>query len=66
MSKNSPLFINIGPGLSMMIGLPTITTWDSANRPKNPQKGTFGFNFQTNTLEYWDGNNWFTADMNEN
>lgn len=63
MARNSPIFINIGPGLYMLIGLPTITVWKTANRPKKAKKGTFGFNFQTNSLEYWDGNFWFAAVM---
>jgi len=66
MPKNSPFFINIGPGLSMMIGLPKIASWNTAGRPKNARVGTFGFNMQTQSLEYWDGTNWFTALMSSN
>ncbi len=66
MPKNSPLLIDVGPGLSIMIGLPTIDSWDTSARPKKAKKGTFGFNSQTNNLEYWDGTNWFAAPMNEN
>lgn len=63
MAKNSPLFVNIGQGLSMMIGLPILTTWETAGRPKNPKKGTFGFNTQTYSLEYWDGSDWYKCQM---
>lgn len=63
MAKNSPIFVNIGQGMSMMIGLPTLTTWETASRPKNPKKGTFGFNTQTYCLEYWDGNVWYQSQM---
>lgn len=63
MKKSSPLFVNIGQGLSMMIGLPVLTTWETANRPKNPKKGTFGFNTQTYSLEYWDGDSWYQCQM---
>lgn len=64
MAKNpSPIFVNIGQGLSMMVGLPTLTTWETATRPKHPKKGTFGFNTQTYTLEYWDGNAWYGCQM---
>jgi hypothetical protein len=63
MPKNSPFFIDLGQGLSMMIGLPTIAFWDNAGRPKKARKGTLGFNFQTKSLEYWDGNSWFSAPM---
>lgn len=47
----------------MMLGLPTLSLWDTKNRPKNAKPGTLGFNFQTNSLEYWSGDNWFTAAM---
>jgi len=65
MPKNSPLFVEIGHGLSIMIGLPTIVSWETTNRPKKPKRGTFGFNLQTNSLEYWDGDNWLEAPMSE-
>ena len=63
MIKNSPLFINIGQGMSLMLGLPAIATWDTDTRPKNAKKGTIGFNTQTNSLEYWDGSFWYSAAM---
>lgn len=63
MKKNSPLFVNIGQGLSMMIGLPVLTTWETATRPKKPKKGAFGFNTQTYSLEYWDGDAWYQCQM---
>lgn len=65
MAKVSPFFINIGPGLSMRIGLPVIISWDNSTRPKNPQRGTFGFNTETNHLEYWDGISWYAVSMSE-
>ena len=63
MSKKSPLFLNIGQHLSMMIGLPTIAYWDTAGRPKKARKGTIGFNLQTGNLEFYDGTDWFMAPM---
>lgn len=63
MQKNSPIFIDIGQGLSVMVGLPTIPSWDTADRPKKPKVGTFGFNSETNNLEYWDGKSWFEVAM---
>lgn len=63
MAKNSPFLIDIGQGLSVMVGLPTIASWSTSSRPKDPKRGTFGFNFQTNNLEYWDGSAWFVAEM---
>ena len=63
MPKNSPLMIDIGQGVSLMIGLPTITTWSISNRPKRAKRGTFGFNMDTNSLEYWDGSQWFGAQL---
>ena len=63
MPRTKPLFVNIGQGLSLMIGLPTISSWNTKNRPKKPKTGTFGFNMQTSSLEYWDGKSWFAASM---
>lgn len=63
MAKNSPLLIDLGQGLSLMIGLPTISSWNNTNRPKNAKAGTFGFNTQTKSLEYWDGTEWYSAEM---
>lgn len=63
MAKNAPRFIDLGQGLSVRIGLPTIASWNTARRPKKAKKGTFGFNSQTGTLEYWDGSVWFEAQM---
>ena len=63
MANNSPLFINIGPGLSTRIGLPLIVSWDSENRPQKAPRGTFGFNTETQSLEYWDGESWYEIAM---
>lgn len=63
MANNSPYFVNLGQGLSMMIGLPTIAAWNSETRPKKPRRGTLGFNVQTNILEFWDGEDWYSAPM---
>ena len=63
MARNSPLFVNIGQGLSMMVGLPLLNTWETKSRPKKPKKGTFGFNTQTYSLEYWDGSAWYQSQM---
>ncbi|QQG47682.1 MAG: hypothetical protein HY044_01170 [Candidatus Woesebacteria bacterium] len=40
-----------------------IPSWNIAGRPKNVKKGTFGFNFQTNHLEYWNGSAWLKLPM---
>jgi hypothetical protein len=66
MAKNSALLLDIGQGLSIMVGLPRIASWDTNTRPKNPKTGTFGFNSYTKSLEYWDGNSWFSAAMKQN
>lgn len=64
MGNNSqPIFVDIGQGMSIMIGLPAITSWQTSDRPKKPRRGTFGFNSQTKSLEYWDGSSWFAAAM---
>jgi len=60
---NSQILVDIGQGLSMMLGLPTIGSWKTTDRPKKAKKGTLGFNSQTNNLEYWDGTVWFKASM---
>ena len=65
MAKNSQLLIDIGQGLSLMVGIPTISYWNTSTRPKKPRTGTFGFNLQTNNLEFWDGTDWFAAQMSE-
>lgn len=65
MAKGHPLLIDIGEGLSLMLGLPTITSWESESRPSEPKRGTFGFNSKTGNLEYWDGSSWYEAPMNQ-
>lgn len=65
MKRTKPLLIEIGQGLSLMIGLPTITTWDTGSRPHNPKAGTFGLNTQTKSLEFWDGESWFVASLSK-
>jgi hypothetical protein len=64
MAKNSQLLVDIGQGLSLAIGLPTLASWDKNSRPKNAKRGTFGFNLETNCLEYFDGEVWFRAPLN--
>lgn len=61
--KNSPIFMDIGNGLSTIVGSQKIPSWNSAGRPANPSSGTFGYNFQTNNLEYWNGSNWLATQM---
>jgi hypothetical protein len=65
MAKNSPLFIELGQGLSLMTGLPTVNSWDNENRPKKPKKGTLGFNTETYELEYWDGSDWYGVPLSK-
>ena len=65
MPKNAPLLVEIGQGLSLMVGLPRIASWETPGRPKKTKRGTFGFNFQTNSLEYYDGSSWFEASMGQ-
>lgn len=63
MIKNQPILIDIGQGLSLAVGLSAISNWTTAERPKKPKRGTFGFNSDTNSLEYNDGSSWFQAQM---
>ena len=63
MPKNSPVFMDIGQGLSVSLGMPIISDWNTSGRPKKPPKGTFGFNLDTNSLEFWNGSSWLTAKL---
>ena len=65
MTKNSQLLVDIGKGLSLAIGLPTIGSWKTSTRPVNAKRGTFGFNTETSSLEYWNGSDWFRVQMNK-
>lgn len=63
MAKNPPLLVDIGQGLSILMGLPTIASWNTEERPKTARAGTFGFNVKTKCLEFWDGKNWYASRM---
>ena len=65
MPTSHQILVDIGQGLSLMIGLPTISTWKSVERPVKAKPGTIGFNLETNNLEYWNGNDWLAASMDE-
>lgn len=65
MSNHKQLLVDIGHGLSLMVGLPAIESWKSSERPKTSKRGRFGFNSETKSLEYWDGTAWFSAPMTE-
>ena len=56
-------FLDLGQGISVMLGLPSIPIWDEKTRPKKAKPGTFGFNSKTSSLEYWDGESWFAAEL---
>jgi hypothetical protein len=62
-TTNASLMMDIGQGLSLMLGLPRIASWETRGRPKKPKRGTFGFNSQTNSLEYYNGSYWLAASM---
>ena len=55
--------MDIGQDLSLMLGLPTVSSWTTNERPKNAKRGTFGYNSDTYSLEYYNGDYWFTAPM---
>lgn len=48
-----------------MMGLPRISSWDTRGRPKKAKEGTFGFNSQTASLEYFNGSHWMEARLSE-
>jgi hypothetical protein len=64
-TKKSSLLMDIGQGFSLMLGLPSITSWKTSGRPKKPKRGTFGFNSQTNNLEYYNGSHWLGARLSK-
>lgn len=55
--------MDIGQGLSLMIGLPRISSWNTQERPKKAKRGTIGFNTQTKSLECFDGADWYQAQL---
>jgi hypothetical protein len=55
--------MDIGQGLSVMLGQLKIDSWDIEGRPKNAKRGMFGFNSETNSLEYYNGSYWLAAEM---
>ncbi len=63
MAKNNQILLDIGKGLTLAVGLPTIGIWEGSNRPKNAKRGTLGFNTETNSVEFFDGTIWFRAQM---
>lgn len=63
MTYLQPTFVEIGKDLYRMVGLPMIATWNTKDRPKKAKTGTLGFNFQTKSLEYRNGSDWFEARM---
>ncbi len=62
-SHNPSILIDVGQGISLLTGLLRLNYWVTPNRPKNPRRGTFGFNSQTNSLEYFNGKYWLEASM---
>lgn len=65
MATKFPVLINLGQGLSMLAGFPTIAAWKTSKRPKRAKRGTFGINTETNTLEYFDGSDWYGANLDK-
>lgn len=57
-SKNSNLYYNIGNDLSIMLGSPTLATWNTAGRPAVGKLGLFGFNTETGKLEVYKDGAW--------
>ena len=63
MPISKQLLIDIGDNMYLPIGLPSISTWNNKKRPKKPSAGTFGYNTQTNNLEFFNGKNWYGGSM---
>lgn len=64
-TQGHPILLDIGQGLSLMLGLPTIPIWNEERKPVTPKRGTLGFNTSSQKLEYWDGSSWYEASMSE-
>ena len=64
-AKNTSLLMDIGQGLSVMLGFPLISSWNTRSRPKTAKRGTFGFNSKTNNLEYYNGYHWLKAPLSK-
>jgi len=56
--KNQPFYLEIGDGLSMILGAPRMVIWGTNGRPQNPRLGEFGFNDELNQIEIWNGQEW--------
>jgi len=65
MPSNQKLLIEIGQGLSLVIGDARLVAWTTNQRPKNPKTGTIGLNSQTDSLEIWNGESWLGAPLTE-
>ena len=46
--------------------LDLLERWVTAGRPQNPQSGNFGYNFDANVLEYYNGTTWLQPISNFN
>jgi hypothetical protein len=57
--------MDIGQGLSLMLGLPRMASWNTRGRPRKAKRGTFGFNSKTHSLEYFNGSYWLAAPMSK-
>ncbi|HCS79135.1 TPA: hypothetical protein DIV55_05345 [Patescibacteria group bacterium] len=62
-SKNTPRYLSIGGGLSIMLGLGRIATWNTSGRPANPKRGTIGLNTELKRLEIWNGSFWYGVSL---
>jgi len=64
-NSNTNLYMNIGNGLALMLGLPTLNSWETEKRPADAKRGTLGFNTQTESLEFYNGSYWLTAKLQQ-
>lgn len=56
--KNQPFYLDIGDGLSIMLGAPRMAIWGTNGRPQIPRTGEYGINDELGQLEVWDGSQW--------
>lgn len=60
---NRSLAMDIGQGMSLLLGIPKLSYWKTSDRPKNAKQGTLGFNTQTNSVEYYNGSYWLATKL---
>lgn len=58
-NKNANFYIEVedDPLMTMILGQPKFPTWNTLGRPTGT-RGIYGYNFETDKLEFYNGTNW--------